>query len=45
MKTRGFGPDMVHLMNFEGTVKMKKFLNISIKVDEDEIFGTNVWYH
>ena len=44
MKKGGFVPDMDHLMNFWGTLKMKKFLNISIKVCEDEIFGTNAWY-
>ena len=38
----GFVPDMVHLMNFWGTLKMKKFVNISIKVHEDEISGTSV---
>ena len=26
VKTGGFGPDMVNLMNFWGTLKMKKFL-------------------
>ena len=41
----GFVPDMDHLMNFWGTPKMKKFLNISIKVYEDEIFGTSIWYY
>ena len=45
MKTGGFVPDMDHLMNFWGTPKMKKFLNISIKVCEDEICSTSVWYH
>jgi hypothetical protein len=44
MKTGGLRPDMVHLMNFWGTLKMKKFVNISIKVCEDEIFSTSVWY-
>ena len=41
----GFVPDMDHLMNFWGTPKMKIFLNISIKVYEDEICSTSVWYH
>ena len=45
VKVGGFRLDMVHLMNFGGTPKMKKFLNISIKVCEDEIFSTSVWYH
>ena len=40
----GLGPDMDHLMNFWGTPKIKKFLNISIKVYEDEICSTSVWY-
>ena len=40
-----FGPDMVHLVNFWGTPKIKKFVNISIKVYEDEICNTSVWYH
>ena len=38
------GPDMVHLVNFWGTLKIKKLLHISIKVYEDEfvvqMFGT-----
>ena len=41
----GFVPDIVHLMNFGGTPKIKKFVNISIKVCEDEICSTSVWYH
>jgi hypothetical protein len=44
MKKGGFVPDMDHLMNFWGTPKRKKFLNISIKVYEDEICSTSVWY-
>ena len=44
MKKGGFVPDMDHLMNFWGTPKMKKFLNISIKMYEDEICSTSVWY-
>ncbi len=34
MKTGVFGPDIVHLMNFWGTLKIKKLLNISIKIYE-----------
>ena len=45
MKTGGLRPDMVHLMNFWGTLKMKKFVNISIKVYKDEIHRASVWYH
>ena len=45
MKTGVLGPDMVHLMNFGGTPKIKKFLKISIKVYEDEICSTSVWHH
>ena len=45
MKVGGFEPDMDHLMYFWGTLKIKKFLNISIKVCEDEICSTSVWYH
>ena len=45
MKTGVFVPDMVHLVNFWGTPKIKKFLIISIKVCEDEICNTSVWYH
>jgi hypothetical protein len=45
MKKGVFGPDMVHLMNFWGTLKIKKFLNIAIKVHEDEICITSAWYH
>ena len=41
----GLGPDMDHLINFWGTPKMKNFSNISIKVYEDEICSTSVWYH
>ena len=41
----GFGPDMTHLTYFWGTLKMKKFVNVWIKVCEDEIFGASVWYH
>ena len=40
-----FVPDMVHLVNFWGTPKIKKFINISIKVHKDEICSTSVWYH
>ena len=36
--TKGvFGPDMDHLMSLGGTLKMKKLVNILIKVCEDEI--------
>ena len=41
----GFEPDMVHQMIFWGTPKIKKLLHMSIKVYEDEIFNTSVWYH
>jgi len=42
MKTGGFEPDMVNLMHFWGTLKIKKFLKISIKVCEDEVFGASI---
>ena len=42
MKTGVFVPDMVHLVNFWGTPKIKKFVNISINVHEDEICSTSV---
>jgi hypothetical protein len=45
MKTGVFGPDMTHLVNFWGTPKIKKFVNISIKVCEDDICNTSAWYH
>ena len=45
MKKGVFVPDMVHLVNFLGTPKIKKFVNISIKVHEDEICNTSVWHH
>ena len=45
VKEGGLGPDMDHPMNFWGTPNMKKFVNISIKVCEDEICSTSVWYH
>ena len=41
----GFRLDMDHLINFWGTLKTKKFVNISIKVYEDEMWVTSVWYH
>ena len=44
-KKGGFVPDMAHLMNFWGTPKIKKFVNISIKVYKDEICSTSAWYH
>ncbi len=37
--------DMVENMNFWGTLKIKKFQNMLIKVYEDEICSTSVWYH
>ena len=45
MKTGVFAPDMAHLVNFWGTPKIKKFINIAIKVYEDEICNASVWYH
>ena len=30
---------------FLGYPKIKKFANISIKVHEDEIRNTSIWYH
>ena len=36
--------DMVNNMHFWGTLKIKKFLNMSIKVHEDEIFNRSVWH-
>ena len=44
MKTGVLGPDMAHRMNFWGAPKIKKFVNISIKVCEDEICSTSAWY-
>ncbi len=35
---------IIENMHFWGTLKIKKFLNISIKVYEDEIFNRIVWY-
>jgi len=40
-----FGSDMVHLINFWGTLKIKKLLHIPIKVYKDEICSASVWYH
>ncbi len=36
---------MVDNMNFGGTLKIKKFQNMSIKVYKGEIRSTSVWYH
>ncbi len=37
--------DMIENMHFWGTLKIKKFPNMSIKVYEDEVCSTSVWYH
>ena len=37
--------DIIENMHFWGTLKIKKFRNMSIKVYEDEICSTSVWYH
>ena len=45
MKEGVFWPDMVDNMHFWGTLNIKNFLNMSIKVYEDEIFSASAWYH
>ena len=45
MKVGCFGLDTGPSHEFFGYPKIKKFVNISIKVCEDEIFNTSVWYH
>ena len=45
VKKGGFEPDMVNNIFFWGTPKIKKFVNNSIKVYEDEIYSTSAWYH
>lgn len=37
--------DIIEDMHFWGTIKIKKFQNMSMKVHEDKICSTNVWYH
>jgi hypothetical protein len=37
--------DIIDIMNFWGTLKIKKFQNMSVKVYEGEICCTSIWYH
>ncbi len=42
MKEGVIWPDMIDNMHFWGTLKIKKFQNMSIKMYEGEVYTTNV---